>query len=221
VIRKTISCLSQVAVTLGVVLLLFVVYQAWVSDLFADQRQEQVSQQLHDEWAQQPPAVPPSPDMGEGFAFLHIPRFGADWSRAIVEGVDADELSDGPGHYPGSAMPGQIGNFAMAGHRVGTGSPFLELDSLRPGDPVVVETVDTWFVYRVTTTEVVAPTAVSVVNAVPDGPSDAVPTEAYLTMTTCHPRFSARQRLVVHALLDRAVAKSADRDGPDALSEVG
>ena len=124
----------------------------------------------------------------------------------------------------------------LAGHRVGKGSPFLELDVLRPGDPIVVETVDSWFVYRVLGDvatgdldgdptgipgrEIVAPTDVGVLAPTPNGPGNAAPTGSYLTLTTCHPRFSARQRLVIHAGLDGgAIAKSAEPDGPPALSE--
>jgi sortase A len=219
-IRRVVSGLSQLAVTIGVILLLFVVYQAWVTDIFAAHRQEQVSEELRDQWAQDPPVEPAEPDLGDGVAFLHIPAFGTGWTRAVVQGVDPEELEAAPGHYPGSAMPGEIGNFAMAGHRVGTGSPFLELDTLGVGDPIVVETADTWFVYRVTESEVVAPTATEVVHPVPDGPADAIPTQSYLTITTCHPRFSARQRLVVHALLDVTVPKADSPDGPAALEEV-
>ncbi len=59
------------------------------------------------------------------------------------------ELTKGPAHYGGTQLPGEVGNFAMAGHRVGKGEPFLNLDKLKAGDPVIVETATTWFVYRV------------------------------------------------------------------------
>ncbi|MBJ7451709.1 MAG: class E sortase [Blastococcus sp.] len=201
----------ELVLTAGALVLLFVVYQAYVTDWFADQRQDQVAEDLRDEWQDGPPA---EPALGEAFLFLHIPRFGDDWNRAVLEGVDPDELSTGPGHYPDSALPGEIGNFALAGHRVGLGSPFLDNDKLGPGDPVVVETADTWFVYRVTGSEIVDPTDTSVVDYPLAGEREG----AWLTMTTCHPKFSNRERLVTHALLDSAVAKADEPQGPALLA---
>ena len=217
-IRTLFRGLSQLAITIGAVMLLYVAYEIWITDLFSDQAQEQVSEELREEWST--PAPEPEPDFGEAFAFLHIPRFGADWERAIVEGTDPDELEDGPGHYTGTAMPGEQGNFAMAGHRVGRGSPFIALDVLQPGDAVVVETVDTWHVYRVTTTRVVDPSESSVVAPTPGGPLNGEATGVVLTMTTCHPKFSTRERLVVHGALESSVPKAESPDGPAALEEV-
>ena len=216
--RTIIRGLSELAVTAGAVLLLFVVYEVWVTDLWSDRAQDQVAEELREDWASGAPDA--EPDFGQAFAFVHIPRFGEDWTRAVVEGTDPAELEDGPGHYVGSAMPGERGNFAMAGHRVGRGSPFLALDVLRPGDPVVVETVDAWHVYRVTTTSVVDPRQSSVVAPTPGGAANGEPTGAFLTMTTCHPRFSTRERLVVHGELEGSTSKSAAPDGPAALEEV-
>ncbi|MGY1824712.1 class E sortase [Geodermatophilus sp. SYSU D00079] len=217
-IRTSFRGLCQLAITVGAVMLLYVAYEIWITDLFSDRAQEQVSEDLREEWST--PSPDPEPDFGEAFAFLHIPRFGADWERAVVEGTDPDELEDGPGHYVGTAMPGEQGNFAMAGHRVGRGSPFIALDVLEPGDPVVVETADTWHVYRVTTTTVVDPSESSVVAPTPWGPMNGEATGAVLTMTTCHPKFSTEQRLVVHGELESSVAKAESPEGPAALEEV-
>ena len=195
-------------------------YQVWVTDWFSDREQEQIADDLRDDWAD-PVAPRPEPEFGEAFAFLHIPSFGPGWTpRAVVEGTDPGELAEGPGHYVNSAMPGAPGNFAMAGHRVGDGSPFLDLDELGPGDAVLVETADSWFTYRVTGSEIVHPSDVSVVAPVPGGALDAPPVGAYLTMTTCHPKFSNRQRLVVHAELEAATSKVDAPAGPAALQEV-
>ena len=219
--RKLVSAFSQLVFTAGLVALLFVVYQVWITDWSSDQQQEQIADDLRDEWAQ--PAVPgvaPS-DFGEAFAFLHIPSFGPGWQpRAVVEGTDPEELAEGPGHYVNSAMPGEPGNFAMAGHRVGRGSPFLELDQLDPGEAVLVETADAWFTYRVTDSEIVHPSDMSVVAPVPGGALDAAPQGAYLTMTTCNPKFSNRERLVVHAELESSTSKADSPAGPAALGEV-
>jgi sortase A len=174
--------------------------------------------------------------VGDAFAVLHIPRLGLDYERVVLEGTEEKQLSQGPGHYTDTAMPGEQGNVAFAGHRVGKGSPFLELDLLEPGDPIVVETADSWFVYRmlgdVATGDVAAdpsgipgrqivhPEAVEVISPTPNAGADAAPTGAYLTLTTCHPRYSAQQRLIVHASLDGAAISKADMpNGPAALSE--
>ncbi|MGY1727784.1 class E sortase [Geodermatophilus sp. SYSU D01062] len=228
--------LGQALVTAGVVLLLFVVYELWVTDLFSARDQDRLSDRLQTEWSAEPPAsgvptVPAEVPAGEPFAVLHVPRLGEDWSRVVLEGTGEDQLSQGPGHYAGTAMPGAPGNVALAGHRVGRGSPFLDLDRLQPGDPVVVEVADGWFTYRVLGDpaqdpngvpgqQVVTPADVDVIAPVPGGAPDAAPAGSYLTITTCHPRYSARQRLVVHAVLDGPGVTRADApDGPPALTE--
>ncbi|WP_336030645.1 class E sortase [Geodermatophilus sp. FMUSA9-8] len=243
--RTLVSGLGQTLVTAGVVLLLFVAYELWVTGLFTARDQDRLADQLATEWsggspgADAPvvgtPTSPAAPGVGEPFAVLHVPRLGEDWSRVVLEGTTEDQLAQGPGHYVGTAMPGEQGNLAVAGHRVGRGSPFLELDALRPGDAVVVEVADGWFTYRVLGAgddlaapdpngvpgrQIVTPDRVDVVAPVPGGAADAAPAGAYLTLTTCHPRYSARQRLVVHAVLEGPGVTRADApDGPPALTE--
>jgi sortase A len=231
--------IGQALITAGLILLLFVVYEVWVSNYFADRKQAAVHRQLATTWqAGRDPlrgedrlplplgrqVLLPS---GIGFANLYIPRFGRDYAETVVEGVGDADLDRGPGHYPDSQLPGQIGNFAMAGHRVGQGEPFLNLDRLRPGDPIVVQTASRWYVYDVLGDngrgglgapdaqgvlgrEIVRPGDVGVVDPVPNRPGLA-PTRALLTMTTCHPKYTANQRLVVHAALVRAVPTSGTR----------
>lgn len=238
-VRTGVRGVGQLLVTAGLVVLLFVVYEVWVTDLTSDRKQDQLSTELREDWdsdGEGDPTVPTLPDggvsqvpLGEGFAFIRIPSFGEDYVKVILEGTDEDELVEGPGHYVDSAMPGEQGNFSLAGHRVGKGSPFLDLDQLQPGDPIVIETVDTWFVYRVVgeddpngvpSQQIVPPTDVSVIAPTPNGPLDGPPSGAYLTLTTCHPKFSARQRLIVHAVLDGAPVSKVDApDGPPALTE--
>jgi sortase A len=220
-------------VTVGVVLLLFVVYEVYVTDWLTGQRQAELTDELYTEWAEDPP-VPGSQVPGDAIAVLYIPRLGADYRQVVLEGTAEAQLSQGPGHYVGTALPGEQGNLAIAGHRVGKGSPFLELDTLRPGDPIVVETADSWFTYRVLGNpdtgeftgdpsgipgrEIVLPTQVDVVSPVPGGDAYGDPHGAFLTLTTCHPRFSARERLVVHAALDGPPTLKSDApEGPPAL----
>jgi sortase A len=228
---------GQLLLTVGFVLLLFVVYELYVTDILAGQAQDELTDQLHDEWddaAAGPTPAPITPEVGEPFAFLHIPGLGSDWTRAIVEGTGQDELAQGPGHYIGTALPGEQGNFAVAGHRVGRGSPFLDLDQLRPGDPIIVETADAWYVYRVLGDpatgdfasvpvpgqQIVPPTDVSVISPTPLAAPEVPPSGAYLTLTTCHPKYSARQRLILHAVLEGGPIMRADApNGPPALQE--
>ena len=234
------SGLGELLVTAGVVLLLFVVYEVYVTDLLTAQRAGPAVRGA----ARGVGAAPAAPErgsitrveLGDAFAVLRIPRLGEDYTRRRPRGHEEEQLSQGPGHYVDSAMPGEQGNVAFAGHRVGKGSPFLELDAMRPGDPVVVETADSWFVYRVLGDpatgdvdtdpsgipgmQIVSPSAVEVISPTPDAAASAAPSGAYLTLTTCHPRYSARQRLVVHARLDGgALSKAEYPDGPDALYE--
>ena len=199
----------------GLALVGVVAWQVWGTDVAANQHQDEASEQLRQDWTDE--GVAAVPQAGDGFAFLHIPRLGPDWVKAVIEGVDEETLTTGPGHFPGTAMPGQVGNFAMAGHRVGGGAYFRELDELQSGDAVVVETADTWFVYRVTDSSIVTPETVDVVYPVPGGTLDDVPDQAVLTMTTCNPEFSNAERLVVHATLESSVSKADAPDGPPAM----
>jgi sortase A len=130
-------------------------------------------------------------------AQIEIPTIGLD--AKVVSGVEPDDLKQGPGHYPGTPMPGQFGNSAIAGHRTTYGQPFYRLDEVEPGDEIVLTTVQGRFVYRATGSEIVEANRGDVV-ATDD------PTVARLTLTTCHPRYSATKRLIVRAELDEAAS---------------
>jgi len=137
------------------------------------------------------------------FATLRVPRWDPDAVLPVSQGTSRSRVLDrlGVGHYAGTAMPGEVGNVALAGHRVTYGRPFHRIEELALGDALVVQTADAWYVYRVTGTAVVGPADVEVVAPVPGDP-DAAPTRALMTLTTCHPTYSARERYVVHAELD-------------------
>ena len=140
-----------------------------------------------------PPQVAPviaAPAAGGPVGTIVIPKIGL--SMMVVQGTDEVQLQAGPGHYPGTPLPGEAGNAAIAGHRTTYLAPFYNLDALQPGDQIVVTTLQGIFDYRVIGTQVVDPTDVAVV-----GPT----TMPQLTLTTCNPRFSASQRLIVHAAL--------------------
>jgi sortase A len=121
---------------------------------------------------------------------------GEDYRYAVVEGVGPEELKKGPGHQPGTAGPGQLGNMVLAGHRTTYGAPFGRYDELAAGDEVVVSGPTGSYTYRISGTEVVDPSDTAVVLPVPRQP-DAQPTKRLLTLITCTPKYSAKQRLVI------------------------
>ena len=160
------------------------------------------------------PAPVPVFDPGDAIARIEIPSIGLD--AVVVAGVEPDDLKMGPGHYPGTPMPGQLGNSAIAGHRTTYGQPFYRLDEVQVGDEIVLTTVQGRFVYRATGSEVVEPGASHVV-------ATTDPTVARLTLTTCTPRYTASQRLVVYSDLDRTASSPPQpavlRDGDVAGEE--
>jgi sortase A len=154
------------------------------------------------------PTVAPIALPGDAIGIIRIPRLGAKYGYAIVEGVSTDDLKKGPGHYPGTANPGGIGNFVVSGHRTTYLAPFNGLGELVVGDAIVIETRDTWYTYLVTRSQTVLPTDTAVVLPVPGQPR-ATPTQALITLTTCTPKYSASHRLIVTGLLQSALPKSA------------
>lgn len=222
--RLAARVLGELLVTSGCVVLLFVVYQLWWTNVEADRAASAVTSQLEQQWSvddgspTQRQEFPPALRNGQGFALLSIPRLGERWQAPVVQGVTLDDLAKGVGHYPDSALPGEVGNFAMAGHRATNGEPFAYLDRVRAGDLVVVETRTTYYTYRMDDWYLVPPTQVEVVAPVPNKP-DATPRARYITLTTCNPRWASYERLIVHGVLVHSSPKS---DGPPAaLTEGG
>lgn len=228
--RTALAGLGEVLMTAGVVALLFVAYELWGTGAYTSHAQAALERGLTaTTWAAQTPqiSVPPPVGLvaprdpgypplrrGDAVARLYIPALGADYRYVVVEGVDREQLERGPGHYPGTALPGQLGNLVISGHRTTYLAPFNRIDELRPGDAVIFETARAWYVYRVADIpgyrlrhqEVVLPTDVGETEPVPNRPGQP-PTERIFTLTTCNPKYSARQRLIVHGVLDRVVAK--------------
>lgn len=212
--------LGWTLIAAGILILLYLVYVLFYSTLQTDRAQDQ----LLEEWRVQYGTLPGDASgssystrptrqkpvrAGEAYAALWFEREGAnrrpvhDEVLFMVEGVDLDDLKRGPGHYPSTSQPGQGGNFAISGHRTTYGAPFYHLDQLSSGDEVhVVDRRNREWTYVVKQARIVAPTDVWVLE---DDPLDSgVPT---MTLTTCHPRFSAAKRLVVFAELDGAPAR--------------
>lgn len=193
--------LGEVVFTLGLVLLLFVAYEVIAGSWAIDRAQGDLNKKLDNLWANGG-----RPVAGQPASRLYIPRLHKKW--AVVEGVTQSDLAKGPGHYPKTDDPGDLGNVGIAGHRLP--SVFWNLDRLRRGDPIVVESRSGWFVYRVVRLRVVRPNQVEVVAHNPDHPKDTS-TRRLLTLTTCNPKFNNYQRLVVVAELSREQGKKAGR----------
>jgi sortase A len=195
----------------GLILLLFVAYQIWgtsfqeehtQSTLRSTLAQETNNQEIRHALAEEtaldklptgPGKTAPTtaaPSEGNAVGVIRIPKIGI--NQVVVEGTNTNDLRKGPGHYIGTPLPGQFGNAAVAGHRTTYGHPFYNLDSVKPGDEIVVTTIQGIFVYDAIKQQVVSPSNTAVLkNAF----------GAYLTLTTCNPRFSASSRLVVTAKL--------------------
>jgi len=219
-LRWVVRTLGELFITLGLLVLLFVSWQLWWTDVTANREQAATIQTLEREF--RPPALEhraadPVADplatltkvpFGQAFAIIRIPRFGADYARPVLQGTDHDTLTQGIGHYSGTAFPGQVGNFAVAGHRTTYGKPFSNIDLLQKGDIIVVETKTRYLVYAVDRHVIVTPDQVEVIAPVPQQPG-ARPKQAWLTMTACHPRYSASQRYIVFARLLKAIPRAA------------
>jgi sortase A len=204
-VRRAIHWLGEILITLGVIALLFVGYLVFWTNVRADASAQTLTNDLHQQWAVHPHStglVGPAPVTlvaNQPFALMRIARLGSHWSSPVIEGITLPDLAEGVGHYPGTAGPGQIGNFAVAGHRRTHGQPFADLQKLRPGDLVTVETDDAIYTYVVDNDPnktIVLPTDVWVIDPVPGKPT-VTPTRALLTLTTCNPTWNSSHRMIV------------------------
>lgn len=220
-LARVLAAVGRTCITAGVLILLFVAYQLWGTGI----REAQAQNRLEDDFAEvladattsttesttttsststtepaetttstteAPVTAPPMDPVAEGEATarIMIPKIGVD--KIVVEGVSLRDLKKGPGHFPETPLPGQEGNAAIAGHRTTYGAPFHRIDELEPGDEITVETVQGEFRYLVSEQLIVSPDAVEVLE---DKGDDR------LTLAACHPKYSARQRIIVVALL--------------------
>lgn len=157
--------------------------------------------------------IPAEPANAQVFGIMHIPRFGSDYAVKMAGGVTRPGTLDpiGIGHYPGTPMPGSVGNVALAAHRTTFGKPFNKIATLHVGDAIVIETPGGWYTYRFRTLEYVTPQSVDVLDAVPQ--ASAVADGRYLTMTSCSPMYSKTERIVAYSVFDSFTPRA---DGPPA-----
>lgn len=145
--------LGDLLLTAGVLVALFVVYESFWTNLASGRLQDEATAQLEVRWSDSPvatdvPAPMAVPTLGDAFSRLHLPTLGEGTVYTVVEGTRDEDLRTGPGHYPQTQMPGEPGNFALAGHRNGSGAVFQHLDRLKSCDAIVVETESQWLTYR-------------------------------------------------------------------------
>lgn len=218
---RTLKAAGWIMIGLGVLILVFLGYQLVGTNLLTARSQDLAQQTLVDHFVaaqdeievvdtlppppvesgtpedpppeDEPPVVhysEPTPEAGLAFGVITIPKIETE--LVLFEGVDRATLKKGPGHMPWTPLPGQPGNAVVSGHRTTYGAPFFDLDQLQTGDEVFVETALGIHTYVVREVSIVAPTAVEVTD-----PKRG----AWLTLTTCNPKFSARERLIISAEL--------------------
>jgi len=232
---SVIGVLGELLITAGVVVMLFLGWYVWLNDIIAGAQQQnaatEIQEQLRAEFERDrgepqvdpveprepgEPAIAVAPPEGEAFGALIVPRFGDDYVRTIASGVDLQTVLNNPrlgvGHYMETQMPGEIGNVALAAHRTTYGAPFADIAELRVGDRLYVETRDGWYEYSFRNLEYVWPTAVQVLEPVPQAPQVEA-NERYLTLTSCNPRFSAAERIIAYAVFETWYPRE---DGPPA-----
>jgi sortase A len=224
VLAKILGGTGRTLMTAGTLILLFVAYQLWGTGLQEARSQAKLGDQFDQTLAElatsttttppattstsvpatvpgqttplrvEPAAVAPDdlplPAIGDPVAKIEIPKIGI--TRTVVEGITVSQLARGPGHYPSSPLPGQQGNVSIAGHRTTYGQPFHNVDKLEPGDQIITTTVQGEFVYEVERLEIVKPDAVEILEDKGDN---------RITLIACHPKYSLKERIIVHGLL--------------------
>ncbi|MGX5696037.1 class E sortase [Agromyces soli] len=226
---SVVGVLGELLVTAGVLILLFLGWQLWWNDAIMASQQSQAASSQSAEWIKQDqeahggaPTTPADPNVdygepvvdtteyanGEPLAVMYVPRFNApgtvDSVRTIAQGYGLDVLNSfelGVGHYPGTAMPGQVGNFAIAAHRSAYGGGMHEIEQLQLGDAIYIQTKDGWYTYRFRDFEYVTPDTVDVLAPVPHHP-DLTATDRIITLTTCNPLYSTAERLIAYGVLE-------------------
>lgn len=233
---SVVGILGELLLTGGVLVLLFLGWQIWLSEIIVGREMLSESTQQSQEWndqAAREPIVTPEPEPeptaepteapeeplpeialnppvaavpadGSKFGMLIVPRWGADYYRTVAEGVDpAGVLDRGRlGRYPGTQMPGEVGNFALAAHRMGKGGSLRQIDDLQLGDNIYVETAAGWYQYSFRNLEYVRPSGVGVLNAIPQSDA-AMQGERFITLTSCNPEHTTAERIIAYGMFDR------------------
>ena len=187
--------LGYILISVAIYAVAVIGYRLIWTNYVAEQEAKSKTISIREEW--NTPNVEATTKPSAGFAFLYIPRLrDSVWELPISQGIDSTQLETGTGHYPKSALPGESGNFAVAGHRSGNGEPFADFDRLQQGDRIVIETKDKWFVYVLDQDIEVKPDEVWVLDPNPAGLASTVGTDKLITLTTCTPRYGTTGRWI-------------------------
>lgn len=196
--------LTEICFVAAFIAVFYLVWQFWWTGVKSEQVQNEVLSSVN--WEEpkndgngsysiappqggEPPVEPAAAQHGSIVAEMYVPRFGSTWHRNVVQGTEQSQLNlHGTGHYEDTQMPGEKGNFAVAGHRGGYGQPFADVDKFRAGDAIVVRTKNYWFVYKYSGNEIVQPNQTDVLSPVPHYPGKTAD-NYYITLTTCHPKY--------------------------------
>jgi len=193
---------GELLVTCGVIVFGFLAYMYWGTALQASTAQRTYTSELTRSWsAGNPLTATADLPIGTPFALLRIPQFGRNWQFAVVQGTGRPQLALAPGHVPGTALPGQPGNFAVAAHRVTAGNPFWSLPTLHPGSIIEVETITGIYEYKVMSKAVR-------VSAGDLGPLAGVPAnQKLITLITCDPPWTGTSRVIVTGVFLRMLPR--------------
>ncbi|MEU6326162.1 class E sortase [Streptomyces sp. NPDC047049] len=220
-IAAVVSVIGELLITAGVILGLFVAYSLWWTNVLADRAAHQQGDQVRKHWASNGPKGPGKLDTKDGIGFLHVPAM--DNGEVLVKkGTDADILNEGVAGYYTKPVKSELpedkkGNFTLAAHRDGHGAKFHNIDKLKDSDPIVFETKDTWYVYKVFAT--LPETSKYNVDVLDDIPKESGKRKAgrFITLTTCTPVYTSNYRFIVWGELERTEKVDADRTPPKEL----
>lgn len=213
---------GELLLTVGVLLLLFVAWQLWWTNLEAEGVQKNALNSVTQEWKQNPPGDGAKnrviPIEGKTWGILYVPRYGGAYAKPIAEGTSMEVLDTvGVGHYASTQMPGEKGNMALAGHRQTHGQVFWDQDKLAKGDKAYVQTKEGIYTYTFQSTSIVPPSKSDVILPVPGDPR-AEPKDSLLTFTTCDPPFSTSMRMITH--MKQTEFTPAGKDAPAPIAEL-
>jgi len=214
---RIVAWVGVVLIVAGAGLLGYVGWQFWGTNWVAGREHAEVTRELRTNWEEGSARLAPARVAeGEASAIVRVPRFGRSYAVPVLEGVTTKDLTRGFGHFVESADPGQVGNYALAGHRVTHGEPLRGMPDLRPGDQVLVETANATYVYRLDTDpeDLIVPfTGTWVLDPLPKNPNADGPQPAQkkgqrlITLTTCSEIFHTDDRMIAFGHLVRTVEK--------------
>jgi sortase A len=226
--RRITFWFGMTMIAAGLALLGYIAWELWGTNIISDRHQREITAQLRAEWADGTGCKVHCPE-GAATALIRIPRFGKDYVVPVLEGakdgsISEEILAEGYGHFQtgkpggGVAEPGDVGNYAIAAHRITHGEPLRQMPELRPGDKVIVETRTNTYVYELDTNpnDLIVPfTGIWVLDALPHNPDGGVPDQVHfadqrlITLTTCSELFHTDNRMIAFGHLVRSIKKTA------------